>query len=116
MERETGFEPATSSLGIQTYVGSKSLARFCCEFLNLQRLAESAFSKFDAQSRHKRDTGFPTVWTGRDLLAFTKAPFRELPFEGSKTLPGSPEVIPGSSGWHRANPGAQRSAATSVAP
>ena len=47
MERETGFEPATSSLGIQTYVGSKSLARFCCDFLNLQRLAESAFSKLD---------------------------------------------------------------------
>jgi hypothetical protein len=35
------------SLGIQTYVGSKSLARFCCEFLNLQRLAESVFSKLD---------------------------------------------------------------------
>jgi hypothetical protein len=55
MERETGFEPATSSLGIQTYVGSKSLARFCCEFLNLQRLAESAFPKVvapnEAQSR-----------------------------------------------------------------
>ena len=47
---------ATSSLGIQTYVGSKSLARFCCEFLNLQHLAESAFSKSDhpneAQTRH----------------------------------------------------------------
>ena len=56
MERETGFEPATSSLGIQTYFESKSLARFCCEFLNLQRLAESAFSEFDrlneAQTRH----------------------------------------------------------------
>ena len=39
------FEPTTSSLGIQTYVGSKSLARFCCEFLSLQHLAESAFSK-----------------------------------------------------------------------
>ena len=39
--------PTTSRLGIQTYVGSKSLARFCCEFLNLQRLAESAFSKLD---------------------------------------------------------------------
>jgi len=25
------------------YFESKSLARFCCEFLNLQRLAESAF-------------------------------------------------------------------------
>jgi len=47
MEREIGLEPTTSSLGIQTYVGSKSLARFCCEFLNLQRLAESVFSKLD---------------------------------------------------------------------
>jgi hypothetical protein len=43
---ETELE-AMSSLGIQTYVGSKSLARFCCESLNLQRLAESAFSKLD---------------------------------------------------------------------
>src|ERR1017187_10094246 len=44
------------SLVIQTYVGSRTLARFCCEFLNLQRLAESAFSKFEhaneAQMRH----------------------------------------------------------------
>jgi len=45
-------------LGIQTYVGSKSLARFCCDFLNLQRLAESAFSKFDRQLRHKQDNCF----------------------------------------------------------
>ena len=45
MERETGLEPATSSLGSHTYIGSKSLARFCCELLNLQRLLESAFSK-----------------------------------------------------------------------
>jgi hypothetical protein len=36
----------TSSLGSCPYFGSKSLARFCCEFLNLQPLAESAFSKF----------------------------------------------------------------------
>src|SRR5450755_2200545 len=42
MERETGLEPATSSLGSQTYIESKSLARFCCELLNLQHLAESA--------------------------------------------------------------------------
>ena len=44
------------SLGSQTYVGSRTLARFCCEFLNLQRLAKSAFSKFEhpneAQMRH----------------------------------------------------------------
>jgi hypothetical protein len=39
---ETGFEPATSSLGIHAFVGSRSLARFCCGLLNLQRLAESA--------------------------------------------------------------------------
>jgi len=42
MERETGLEPATSSLGIQAYIESKSLVRFCCEFLNLQHHAESA--------------------------------------------------------------------------
>jgi hypothetical protein len=48
----------TSSLGIQTFVGSKSLARFCCDFLNLQRLAESVFSRFDRQMRHKRDKCF----------------------------------------------------------
>jgi len=39
----------------------KSLARFCCDFLNLQHLAESAFSKLDrpneAQTRH----GLPRV-------------------------------------------------------
>jgi hypothetical protein len=35
-----------NSLGIQTYFESKSLARFCCDFLNLQRLAESAFCHF----------------------------------------------------------------------
>src|ERR1039458_226882 len=42
MERETGLEPATSSLGSHTYVESKSLVRFCCELLNLQHLAKSA--------------------------------------------------------------------------
>jgi hypothetical protein len=46
MERETGFEPATSSLGIHPLIESKSLARFCCDFLNLQRFAESAVSEF----------------------------------------------------------------------
>jgi transposase len=59
-------------------------------------------------NRGTNETRVPTVWTGLDLPAFTKAPFRELPFERSKTLPGSPEVIPGSSGWHYANPDAQR--------
>ena len=65
MERETGFEPATSSLGIQASVESKSLARFCCDFLNLQCLAESAFSKFsaanEAQMRHLASAGLPIV-------------------------------------------------------
>jgi hypothetical protein len=45
----------TSSLGRHTYVESKSLARFCCELLNLQHLAESAFfeiaSSIEAQTR-----------------------------------------------------------------
>jgi hypothetical protein len=41
-----GFKPVTSSLGIHPYIESKSLARFCCDFLNLQRLAESAFCHF----------------------------------------------------------------------
>jgi hypothetical protein len=56
LERETGLEPATSSLGSHAYIESKSLARFCCELLNLQRLAESAFSitvpPNEAQTRH----------------------------------------------------------------
>jgi hypothetical protein len=40
------LEPATSSLGIQAYFESKSLARFCFDFLNLQPLAESVFGYF----------------------------------------------------------------------
>jgi hypothetical protein len=40
--KSAGENPRCSSLGIQTYFESKSLARFCCEFLNLQHLAESA--------------------------------------------------------------------------
>jgi hypothetical protein len=46
MEREMGLEPTTSSLGSHASIESKSLARFCCDFLNLQRLAESAFRHF----------------------------------------------------------------------
>src|ERR1017187_1077846 len=79
MERETGLEPATSSLGIQTYVGSKSLARFCCEFLNLQRLAESAFSGFDrlneAQTRHVLHPKGPTFHLDDAPLIKTGKPF-----------------------------------------
>jgi len=36
---------ATSCLGRHTSFESKSLARFCCELLNLQPLAKSAYSK-----------------------------------------------------------------------
>jgi hypothetical protein len=79
LERETGFEPATSSLGIQTYVGSKSLARFCCEFLNLQRLAESAFSGFDrlneAQTRHVLHTKGPNFHLDDARTIKTGKPF-----------------------------------------
>jgi hypothetical protein len=46
----------TSSLGIHAFIESKSLARFCCELLNLQRLAKSASCKSvspnEAQTRH----------------------------------------------------------------
>ena len=38
-------QPATSSLGSRTYVQSKTLARFCGEFLNLQHLAKSTSHK-----------------------------------------------------------------------
>ena len=40
-----GLEPTTSSLGRHTSFESKSLARFCCELLNLQPFAKSAYSK-----------------------------------------------------------------------
>jgi hypothetical protein len=50
-------------LGINRFIESKSLARFCCEFLNLQRLAESACFIFITQMRHKRGKRFarPTL-------------------------------------------------------
>jgi hypothetical protein len=61
MERETALEPVTSSLGSHTYVESKSLVRFCCELLNLQHLAESAFFDLvppnEAQTRQVRHLG-----------------------------------------------------------
>ena len=63
MERETGLEPATSSLGKHAFIESKSLARFCCEFLNLQRLAESAFAGLlaanEAQTRQHLHFSLP---------------------------------------------------------
>ena len=62
MKWAAGFEPATSSLGIQTYVGSKSLARFCCDFLNLQHLAESAFSKLASSNEARTRHVPPPVW------------------------------------------------------
>jgi len=78
MERETGFEPATSSLGIHPFIGSKSLARFCCEFLNLQPLAESAFFKSispnEAQTRQGdslETCGLVVVLGGRHSSPFS---------------------------------------------
>jgi hypothetical protein len=41
---QPGFEPATSSLESNSWVESKSRARVCCDFLNLQPLAKSAFA------------------------------------------------------------------------
>jgi hypothetical protein len=58
-ERETGLEPATSSLGIHAFVGSKSLARSCCDLLNLQRLAESALSSFVGVNETRMRQGRP---------------------------------------------------------
>jgi hypothetical protein len=53
---------ASSGLGSQTYLESKSLARFCCEFLNLQHLAKSAFTKsvvpIEAQMRQVLHPGY----------------------------------------------------------
>jgi hypothetical protein len=79
MERETGFEPATSSLGIQTYIKSKSLARFCRDFLNLQRLAESAFSEpvipNEAQIRQglqSKQKGFVRGFFLHDIFLFRR--------------------------------------------
>src|ERR1039458_4410993 len=60
-ERETRLEPATSSLGILAFIESKSLARFCCEFLNLQHLAESAFcNSVDPNEAQTRQVPSPT--------------------------------------------------------
>ena len=65
----TEVEPTTSSLGIKTCVESKSLARFCCELLNLQRLAESAFSRFVIPIETQNDTSAARLscqkWFGR---------------------------------------------------
>jgi hypothetical protein len=76
MERETGLEPATSSLGRYTSFESKSLVRFCCELLNLQPFAKSAYSKSvgpnKAQSRQIQLTAV--------LHAFrAEAPIRQGP-------------------------------------
>src|SRR5450432_2049570 len=83
MERETGFEPATSSLGIQTYFESKSLARLCCELLNLQHLAESAFSQSvnsnEARTRQASRTQifcFYICWVTVTTVAFSSRKLR----------------------------------------
>src|SRR3954453_376869 len=92
MERETGVEPATSSLGIQTYVGSKSLARFCGEFLNLQRFAESAFSEFSAQLRHKRDIALNNYGRCRGAVLRPQDRMRRT-VRGGEKMPGAPALF-----------------------
>ena len=44
MERETGFEPATSSLGKCHITVSTTLLRLCCAFPTLTSLAQSVIS------------------------------------------------------------------------
>ena len=70
LERETGLEPVTSSLGSHAYVGFKSLARFCREFLKLQHFAESAFCKTFTRNEAQMRQGFKQrMRTGCSLLA-----------------------------------------------
>src|SRR5579863_7813285 len=70
MERETGLEPATSSLGIHPYVGSKSIARFSHEFLNLRHLAESVSCKNIHPNEAQLRQGFKRrMKTSRRLFA-----------------------------------------------
>src|SRR5271169_6800685 len=79
-----GSNPTTSSLGIQTYVGSKSLARFCCEFLNLQRLAESAFSKLDRANEAQTRQMLPQ---SGDISNSSQS--RRLPLNQTRISPGA---------------------------
>jgi hypothetical protein len=103
------LKSATSSLGIQTYFESKPLARFCCEFLNLQHLAESAFGKSvhpnEAPSRqvpHPTDMGpdrrltecWPTV--SRTAQAWVPSWLRasRMARPPPAAAPGQPRIAP----------------------
>ena len=88
----------TSSLGSCQFIESTSLARFCCEFLNLQHFAKSAFSALvppnEAQTRHlvpgelwreKRD-GDNENLTARRSQQQKRASFYFIPNSGSLRL------------------------------
>jgi hypothetical protein len=77
MERETGLEPATSSLGIQASFESKTLARFCCEILNLQHLAESVFSDLVRPIEAQMRQTYAKVYEQDNR----QASYRDRPFE-----------------------------------
>ena len=98
---------ATSGLGIHTYVGSKSLARFCCELLNLQHLAKSVCSKSvgpnEARTRQVLHTRIPQ-WTEREfewpttqILSLGNQAIRKRrsrPAILTDGLPGKLEILP----------------------
>ena len=93
MERETGLEPATSSLGSHTYVESKSLVRFCCELLNLQHLAKSAIFESvpanEAQTRqvlHSIITPMVATGAGPSQARFTPLPSMSIELHPVRSL------------------------------
>src|ERR1039458_1496369 len=93
MERETGLEPATSSLGSHTYVESKSLVRSCCELLNLQHLAKSAIFESvpanEAQTRqvlHSIITPMVATGAGPSQARFTPLPSMSIELHPVRSL------------------------------
>jgi hypothetical protein len=82
LEWETGLEPATSSLGIQASFESETLARFCCEFLNLQHLAESVFSDLVRPIEAQMRQTYAKVYE----QDYGQASCRDRPFECGNSL------------------------------
>src|ERR1022692_3168835 len=86
-------EPATSSLGSHTYVESKSLVRFCCELLNLQHLAKSAIFESvpanEAQTRqvlHSIITPMVATGAGPSQARFTPLPSMSIELHPVRSL------------------------------
>ena len=70
MERETGIEPATSSLGIRQSIGNKEYSVSWHLVLATENTAFSLCALFTTQTEHKRSTR--TVWKhNRQWLAET---------------------------------------------